>query len=65
MKESNVVKQVSDKYLNIGIDNFVSADGILSKDLNNCDLYVDTHYIDYMLSNLNQESEFLFTDLKR
>ena len=59
------MKQVSDKYFNVGLENFVTADGILSKNVNDCELFVDTHYIDYMLSNLNQESQFLFTDMKR
>ena len=56
MKDDNIVKQVSDRYFNVGLDTFIAADGILSKETNKCELFVDTHYIDYMLSNLNQES---------
>jgi len=56
------VQQVSDRYYNKD-QKFFAVDGLSSKDPALCDLYVDTHYIDYMLANLNQESSFLFTDL--
>ena len=53
--DDNIVKTVSDRYF-AKDEKFLAVDGLRSKDHNLCDLYVDTHYIDYMLSNLNQES---------
>ena len=41
------------------------GDGVMSKDPSKCELFVDTHYIDYMLRHLNQETQCLFEDLKR
>jgi hypothetical protein len=64
LPEGNIVKQVSDRYFNKN-DSMNAADGILSKDPNFCDLFVDTHYLDYMLTNLNQETQFLYEELKR
>eukprot|EP00347_Sterkiella_histriomuscorum_P005895 403354866 len=64
LKDDSIVKMVSDRYF--AKDNkFLAVDGIKSKDPNLCELYVDTHYIDYMLNNLNQESQFLFEEVKR
>ena len=41
----------------------MATDGLFAKNPNQCDLYVDTHYIDFMLSNLNQEQQFISQDL--
>jgi len=43
----------------------MAIDGLKAKDPTLCDLYVDTHYIDFMLSNLNQEQQFISQDLSR
>ena len=50
--DDNIVQTVSDRYF-AKDEKFLAIDGIRSKDPNLCELYVDTHYIDYMLSNLN------------
>jgi len=50
--EDNIVQIVSDRYFSKD-EKFLAIDGLKSKDPNLCELYVDTHYIDYMLSNLN------------
>lgn len=54
---------MSDRYFNKD-PNFVEVNGVASKDPNKCEIFVDTHYIDYMLANLNQETQFLFEELK-
>lgn len=43
------MKQISDKYFSKD-KTLLSADGLESKKKDDVDLYVDTHYVDYMLS---------------
>ena len=54
LEEGNLVRWVSQKYFST--TQILDQKGTkVDKDPNSCELFVDTHYIDYMLSNFNQE----------
>ena len=58
-----MARQISEKYSQK--ESILSADGLESKDPLKVDLYVDTHYVDYMLSGVTGECMYEIFDLKR
>ena len=62
--DGNMVKQISDKYF-LKEQTLLSADGLDSKNKEVVDLYVDTHYVDYMLNNVTNECMYEVGELKR
>ena len=63
LKQKDLARQISEKYSQK--ESILSADGLESKDPLKVDLYVDTHYVDYMLSGVTGECMYEIFDLKR
>lgn len=62
MKE--VVKKAADKYY-VPEETMFEGNGLGQKDPALCELYVDTHYIDYMLHEVTSDCLFQIGSLKR
>lgn len=63
LKKKDLARITSEKYSSK--EAILSGDGLESKDPLKVDLYVDTHYVDYMLSGVTGECMYEIYDLKR
>jgi hypothetical protein len=62
--EGHFVKEISDSYF-IKEKTLLSANGLESKNPDMVDLYVDTHYVDFMLTQVTAECMYQVAEIKR
>jgi hypothetical protein len=64
LPDGHFIKKISDDYFNKE-KTLLSANGLESKNPENVDLYVDTHYVDYMLNQVTAECMYEVGELRR